>query len=1391
MANFGFSRFFRYSFGKRYGDASSSSNGQTYRRTNECLVLEPSEVIAIDYPDTQMTRYHVSHAPTVMATGYSSMDSPSEPPPAAAGPPLPARLPARIRRERLLSDNSIQLAVSSSPTDLASYPPYDRSSHGSDSSSGAFSAGSESLSVLNNRQDSTVPDTDSEDEVDLLEDPDMADGEESISSSSCTFRDSLRDALMMDVGLRKREENQAAVDIILDFMQRLPAFAPYTQNIQRSFCEEMMFASVAGAGCLVLQDGEELDSWTVVINGSLQVELPDGEIQNIQVGDCFGVMAPTLENVYYRGVMRTVSDDCQFGLVPKTKFYEILNKGSEHTRKVEDQTGQVIMWLENRLMDASGRRGPVLIKATPERLIGYLIEEHSMTDPFYIEDFLLTYRTFLSSPTEITDRLLMWYADPNLRDRATRVVLLWVNNHFTDFESHPALISFLEQFQFSLETHQKEAQLRLLHVACAAKARHRTVTLTRSTREESLNFSIMGGWDRGFGIFVCDVKKGSRTEEAGVRRGDQILQVNGVRFEHITRNKALEVLRSATHLGITLRSNLRGYREMLTKPDPDSSPRQRKTAFPTRFSADMESFEVDSLQSSASSATLMSGKDSGGDFKKPIITMGHKARLKKALMKMNFISKDSAVGETENGAPVLSSISTDPMGGNILSHPRLKHSRSNPDLTGAGLFEDSSVSVKPEKQTAATHYPDHVLKVYKSDQTFKYLLIHKETTSHEVVMLALAEFGLTEPSQNFCLCQVSVESGNVIKQRRLPDEIQNLAESIPLNGRYYLKNNGVQETLVADDVAPEMWRESQITLLQLNALELAAQLTLQDFAIFKQIEPTEYIEELFHPKRPSATTLRNFEGLANREMFWVITEVCSEPQTVRRAKVIKHFIKLAKLCHEVRNLNSCFAVLSGLNSACVQRLKATWEKVPHKHLRILDSLSCLMDPSRNMNKYRHLLAKWAATPPVIPFYPIVRKDLTFLHEGNETADGQLINFEKLRMISKEIRQLKMYTSQPYYLHEMFEGAFSAPDGRPTVMGGGGGGGRKSHGSRSLPSRKKNTTALSVSAKKLYEEAQMVRKVKQYWNNFDIIIEEAKLHEMSLQCEPSTHNSSSTAAVRRQNSVPEPVTLLTMTGPKFGQQSPHAVQKLLSLSETSKVRQNSNNNSHASQLNRTLQQIPRTSVTSPKPTLKAKAGQGEGKNGMYYHGRTNSEVTGSFGFSLRPPYANVRPVDLSAESSSVTTGVINLVALRKSQSGSVTSTESVSAAGSITDSGLASSHHNSCASSVNSSPSLNSRGSPPGSLLPTTSAQISHPRTASSRVHGGPTLNVVTLPPPALPPRMDPDSGLQTRPRAPPDYRATLARHKGPMVAPIMMMAHRTANGTLKRNGAYDASGSTV
>ena len=62
--------------------------------------------------------------------------------------------------------------------------------------------------------------------------------------------------------------------------------------------------------------------------------------------------------------------------------------------------------------------------------------------------------------------------------------------------------------------------------------------------------------------------------------------------------------------------------------------------------------------------------------------------------------------------------------------------------SSAALFPVNHIASNGETRDSVTEdtraeYPEHVLKVFKADQTCKYLLIHKETTAHEVVMLSL------------------------------------------------------------------------------------------------------------------------------------------------------------------------------------------------------------------------------------------------------------------------------------------------------------------------------------------------------------------------------------------------------------------------------------------------------------------------------------------------------------------------------------------------------------------------------------------------------------------------------------------------------------------------------
>ena len=383
-------------------------------------------------------------------------------------------------------------------------------------------------------------------------------------------------------------------------------------------------------------------------------------------------------------------------------------------------------------------------------------------------------------------------------------------------------------------------------------------------------------------------------------------------------------------------------------------------------------------------------------------------------------------------------------------------SHSNPDLhklskeISTSSCQCGSTAANPSLDTAHSHpqpliqSQQSVIRVFNAATgDFRYLFIHPETTAKEVVMVSVGEFGLcnnqssksneqVKSSLNYSLYEVSVvpEANNTIKQKRLPDQLNNLGDRASFHSRYYIKENTLfssssngqssysssNPNQLSDEVSTEILKECPmpITLLSLNTSQIGIELTLTDFAIFSSIEPQEFIFDIFEMKTDEIpnSKLSEFELLSNKEMFWVINEILGETNLVKRVKIIKYFIKTANICRNLHNYNSMFAILSGLGHGSVQRLKATWEKLSTKYHKILKALHLLMDPSRNMMHYRREISTRPA--PIIPFYPIVKKDLTFINLAHLTvADDGLVNFDKMRMLSKEIRSIKNMSSTPY------------------------------------------------------------------------------------------------------------------------------------------------------------------------------------------------------------------------------------------------------------------------------------------------------------------------------------------------------------------------------------------
>lgn len=62
-----------------------------------------------------------------------------------------------------------------------------------------------------------------------------------------------------------------------------------------------------------------------------------------------------------------------------------------------------------------------------------------------------------------------------------------------------------------------------------------------------------------------------------------------------------------------------------------------------------------------------------------------------------------------------------------------------------------------------------------------------------------------------------------------------------------------------------------------------------------------------------------------------------------------------------------FAIVSGLGHGAVSRLRQSWDKLPGKYQRVFSDLQQLMDPSRNMSKYRQLVSSEQSQPPIVSY----------------------------------------------------------------------------------------------------------------------------------------------------------------------------------------------------------------------------------------------------------------------------------------------------------------------------------------------------------------------------------------------------------------------------------------
>ncbi|CAG8523560.1 11449_t:CDS:2, partial [Acaulospora colombiana] len=137
---------------------------------------------------------------------------------------------------------------------------------------------------------------------------------------------------------------------------------------------------------------------------------------------------------------------------------------------------------------------------------------------------------------------------------------------------------------------------------------------------------------------------------------------------------------------------------------------------------------------------------------------------------------------------------------------------------------------------------------------------------------------------------------------------------------------------------------------------------------------------------------------------WVAESILNQPEIKKRCSLIKHFVAVAEKCRVLNNFNSLTAIISGLNSAPIHRLKRTWEMVS-----AFDMMTSMIDISESHGD---------VTIDNFTIAGVYLTDLTFIEDGNPNIikkSRQLINFSKRMKTAEVIREIQQYQSIPYSL----------------------------------------------------------------------------------------------------------------------------------------------------------------------------------------------------------------------------------------------------------------------------------------------------------------------------------------------------------------------------------------
>lgn len=185
--------------------------------------------------------------------------------------------------------------------------------------------------------------------------------------------------------------------------------------------------------------------------------------------------------------------------------------------------------------------------------------------------------------------------------------------------------------------------------------------------------------------------------------------------------------------------------------------------------------------------------------------------------------------------------------------------------------------------------------------------------------------------------------------------------SIPFTHHYNEKKHTSSAVFAGGLVSTMEQKRSSVVVVDpyqvlhsLTPFELAEQLTYVEAEIFRKIQPRDFLRHLWSQRKKSRSFSSKNPVLASIEHFnfvsgWIASLIVKQTLLEKRVTVFEFCLKTAVELRGLNNFNTLMAVLAGINSAAVLRLKMTRDKSISRNKKLYDKfleLESLMSSER-------------------------------------------------------------------------------------------------------------------------------------------------------------------------------------------------------------------------------------------------------------------------------------------------------------------------------------------------------------------------------------------------------------------------------------------------------------